>query len=289
MLIVGCGATGRLLAQDLRARGEPVTGLVRTSESAVELARLGIPAVQVDLDASELPPLATAGARLFYFAPPPPHGATDTRMQRFLAACERDGQPARIVALSTTGVYGDCGGAWVDETRPPNPAVDRARRRWDAEQQLQAWRSHTGGELVILRVAGIYGPGRLPLERLRRREPMIAEADAPWTNRIHIDDLVGACLAAMERGRDGEVYNACDGHPGNMADYFNRVADKAGLPRPPQITLEEARSRLSPGLLSYLAESRRLSNRKLVEELGFTLRYPTLAAGLAASFGDPGA
>jgi nucleoside-diphosphate-sugar epimerase len=156
-------------------------------------------------------------------------------------------------------------------------------RRWDAECQLQAWRQQTGGQAVILRVAGIYGPGKLPIARLQRGEPMIREADAPWTNRIHIDDLVTACLAAMARGGDGEVYNACDGQPGNMADYFARVADAVGLPRPPEISREEAGQALSPGMLSYLGESRRLSNRKLVQELGVVLRYPTLAEGLAAS------
>jgi len=113
---------------------------------------------------------------------------------------------------------------------------------------------------------------------------MVAETDAPWTNRIHADDLVETCLAAMEHGADGAVYNVSDGHPGNMTDYFNRVADLAGLDRPPTITLEQARDSLSPGLLSYLAESRRLSNRRMLEELGVKLRYPTLEEGLPASY-----
>lgn len=286
MLIVGCGYMGRLLLGKLPDPAA-VTGLVRCADSAARVRALGALALQADLDAPSLPTLPSGGAEVFYLAPPPASGTEDTRMHRFLAATARDGEPARIVYVSTTGVYGDCGGAWVDETRPARPGVDRARRRWDAEQQLRAWRERSGGELVILRVAGIYGPGKLPLARLEKGLPMIAEADAPWTNRIHADDLATVLLAAMARGRDGAVYNACDGHPGNMADYFNRVADLAGLPRPPVIGLDEAEGRLSAGLLSYLAESRRLSNRKMLDELGVTLRYPSLDEGLPACFTDP--
>jgi nucleoside-diphosphate-sugar epimerase len=131
-------------------------------------------------------------------------------------------------------------------------------------------------------VAGIYGPGKLPLARLRRGEPTVRESEAPYTNRIHIDDLVRVCLAALARGGDGEVYNVSDGVPGNMTDYFNQVADWAGLPRPPQIPLAEATDRLSAGMLSYLQESRRLDSGKLRRELGVALRYPDLASGLAA-------
>jgi len=261
-----------------------VTGVVRSEASAAQLAELGINSLRVDLDRQQLPPGATRGEDVFYLAPPPADGERDVRMQRFLEGLTDSGQPRRILYVSTTGVYGDCHGEWVDETRPAHPQVDRARRRWHAEQLLRQWREDVGGELVILRVAGIYGPGRLPLARLQKNLPMVAEADAPWTNRIHVDDLVEACLLAMQRGVDGEVYNACDGNPGNMTDYFNRVADLAGLPRPPLVDLDQARDSLSPGMLSYLAESRRLSNRKLREQLGVELRYPTLAEGLPACF-----
>ncbi len=280
MLIIGCGYLGRRLAARLSEGGASVSGLVRSRETAARLAALGIAPLRADLD-RPLPPLPTRGTSLFYLAPPPREGREEPRLARLLAALEQGGQPRRILYLSTTGVYGDCGGEWVDETRPPNPQADRARRRWDAER-LRRWQARRGGELVILRVAGIYGPGRLPLERLRRGLPMVSAAESPWTNRIHVDDLVTACVAAMERGLDGGIYNACDGHPGTMRDYFDRVADHAGLPRPPQIRLSEAEGRLSAGLRSYLRESRRLSNRRLREELGVTLRYPTLEAGLAA-------
>ncbi|RMG34415.1 MAG: SDR family oxidoreductase [Gammaproteobacteria bacterium] len=283
-LIVGCGYLGRRLARVLRAEGDPVRGVVRSIPSAQRVAEEGIPALLGDLDERGLLAGSTADELVYYLVPPPAQGREDRRMQRFLEGLAESGQPRRILYISTTGVYGDCAGQWVDETWPVNPQVDRARRRWDAEQRLQHWREQTGGELVILRVAGIYGPGKLPLARLRKGLPMVAPAQAPWTNRIHVDDLVQACRLAMARGRSGEVYNACDGSPGNMADYFNRVADLAGLPRPPVIDLAEAEGALSAGLRSYLAESRRLRNDKLLRELGLVLRYPDLEAGLPACF-----
>ena len=282
MLIVGCGAVGERVASRARADETQITCWVRTIESAERLRRSGMSAMAVDLDRT-LPPLDVVSdlRQIFYFAPPPSSGREDPRISRFLHALPTAAKP-RVVYISTTGVYGDCQGEWVDEARPANPQVDRARRRWDAESQLQAWRREGRGELVILRVAGIYGPGKLPLERLRRGVPMVAEADAPWTNRIHIDDLVAVCEAAMARGRDGEVYNVSDGQPGNMRDYFDRVADLFDLARAPIIDRGKAEAELSPGMLSYLAESRRLDNRKMLDELAIELRHPDLASGLRA-------
>ena len=282
VLIVGCGAVGRRLAARTRQRDAAVHCWVRTPAHAAELNAQGYPAQAVDLDHT-LPPLAGEWdrAQVCYLAPPPSSGQTDPRMERFLAALPDAGR-RRILYISTTGVYGDCGGDWVDERRPARPQVDRARRRHDAEQQLTAWRAAGRGEVVILRVAGIYGPGKLPLERLQRGLPMVDAAEAPWTNRIHIDDLVATCEAAMERGRDGEVYNVSDGTPGNMRDYFDRVAALYRLPRAPSIRLADADQRLSQGLMSYLRESRRLDNRKMLEELEVILRYPDLETGLAA-------
>jgi nucleoside-diphosphate-sugar epimerase len=288
MLIVGCGYVGRRLARHYLDRGQEVTGLVRSDESRAALAAEGIPALSADLATGSLRHLALAGERVFHLAPPPAKGEVDVHTRRLVAAFGAGGGPRRLVYLSTTGVYGDCGGAWVDETWPPAPGVDRARRRWDAESSLRRWSGETGGELVILRVAGIYGPGRLPLERIRRGLPLVSEAESPFSNRVHVDDLVAACAAAMERGRPGGVYNVCDGNPSTMTDYFFRVADAVGLPRPPVIPLDEAAAELSAGMLSYLRESRRLSNRRMREELGVTPRYPDLAAGLAACLADGG-
>lgn len=280
MLIIGCGDVGRKLAIRSRAAGMTVRCLVRSAASAAQLDQSGLDALASDLDRQPPEPGFLQGHdRIHYLAPTPTSGTTDPRMQRFLAALPPTGRH-RLVYISTTGVYGDCGGEWVDEGRQANPQVDRARRRFDAEQQLLGWRAANGGQVIILRVAGIYGPGKLPLERIEKQVPMIAERDAPWTNRIHIDDLVSVCEAAMLQGRDGEIYNVSDGSPGNMRDYFDRVADHFGLPRPPVIGLDEAQASLSPGMLSYLGESRRLDNRKMLRDLGVTLRYPDLVSGL---------
>jgi nucleoside-diphosphate-sugar epimerase len=284
MLIVGCGYLGRQVGAHYLAQGQPVTGVVRSAASSRTLAAQGILPLQVDLDAAELPSLPCAEARVFYFAPPTERGTTDPRVRRLVESFKDSGQPGRIVYMSTTGVYGDCHGAWVDETHPVTPRADRARRRLDAERALQRWHRDSGGQLVILRVAGIYGPGRLPLQRLREGLPVVRDAESPFTNRIHVQDLVQVCVAAMDRGISGRIYNACDGHPSTMADYFRRLAELAGLPPAPQISLVEAPQRLSPGMLSYMEESRRLSNRRIVEELGVELKYPSLESGLPACF-----
>ena len=281
-LIVGCGYLGCRLAGQLPA--VRVTGLVRSAASVERLERQGIIPLRCDLANEVNQSLPTEGADVWYLAPPPRAGVEDSHLRHFLKALDHSGQPRRMVLISTTGVYGDCGGQWVDENRPPAPVADRARRRLDAEQQLRRWGERSGREWVILRVAGIYGPGKLPLERLREGRPMVAEQDAPWTNRIHADDLVQVCLAAMSRGRNGGIYNVTDGSPGNMADYFNRVADMAGLPRPPVIDLEAAEDSLSAGMRSYLAESRRIDNSRMLRELGVSLRYPDLDSGLRACF-----
>lgn len=283
MLIIGCGYLGRRVARFYLSQGVRVWGLVSGPNSADALQTLGIEPLVWNLD-QPLPPaleLPLEGP-VFYFAPPPPEGLEDGRAARFLDACASRGRPRRLVYVSTTGVYGDCAGAWVDESRPAAPQAARARRRFDAEQRFRAWRTARGGELVILRVAGIYGPGRLPLQRLRQRLPLVREEEAPFSNRIHIDDLVEVCVAAMQRGGDGEIYNVSDGHPSTMTDYFTRIADLTGLPRPPLIPLAEGERSLSPGMMSYMRESRRLSNRKMLRELAVDLRYPSLDSGLPA-------
>jgi len=287
MIIVGCGYIGRAVARAYIARGESVVGIVRSAGSAAAVEATGARALQLDLDRD--PPeavagLATAGEQVFHFAPPPGEGEQDPLTARLVELFEHNGPPRRVVYIGTTGVYGDCGGDWVDEDRPVQPLAPRAKRRWDAEQRLRAWSAASGGELVILRVAGIYACDRLPLTRIESGQPVVQADQAPWTNRIHAEDLVAVCIAAMERASTGGLYNVCDGHPSTMTDYFCRVADAAGLPRPPQIPLAEAPGQVSAGMLSYLAESRRLSNRRMVEELRLSLRYPDLEAGLAACF-----
>ncbi|HEY9150404.1 MAG TPA: SDR family oxidoreductase [Gammaproteobacteria bacterium] len=286
VLILGCGDVGRRVARSCQASGAAVTGLVRSPRSAAQLRDLGIEALVADLDLP-LPSLASAGTELYYFAPPPPSGDRDPRMSAVLAALERDGLPRRIVYISTSAVYGDCAGAWIDEDAPLRPDTTRGLRRLDAERQLQAWSERTGIPVVILRVPGIYGPGRLPLERLRKGLPLLREDQCPYTNRIHADDLAAICRAAMARGVPGTAYNVSDGHPSNMVDYFNRIADRAGLPRPPTLDRAEAEQQLTPGMLGYMRESKRLRNERMLKELGIELRFPHLEAGLDSCFLDP--
>ena len=286
MLIIGYGALGRRVAALSLAHGGAPWGLVRRPEAMADLGGQGIPMILADLDQGLPPPLPSRAGTVLYLVPPPEAGQEDPRLGRVLEAFHRDGQPRRLVYISTSGVYGDCGGAWIDETQPTAATADRSLRRLAAERQVRDWAVASGGEWVILRVAGIYGPGYLPLSRLRQGLPIVGAGEAPFTNRIHVDDLARICLAALERPLTGEIINVCDGQPSTMADYFDRVADLAGLPRAPKISLAEAAERLSPGMLSYLRESRRIRNDKLRELLGVELLYPDLELGLRASFAE---
>ena len=279
--IVGCGRVGRLLARRYLDQNQPVWALARSDTAAEELEFLGITPVLGDLDnPGSLTSLSPVGDLVHYLAPPPERGIEDLRMVNFLATINAGVHPRRIVYISTSGVYGDRRGAWVDEDTPANPQTDRARRRLDAENRLWDWSRQTEGKVTVLRVGGIYGPGRLPEARLRRRAPILVEDQCGYTNRIHVEDLVSICLAAGESVRESRVYNVSDGHPGNMSGYFKAVARRLGLPLPEEIPMEEARERLSSEMMSYLLESRRMKNQRMLSELGISLRYPDLDAGL---------
>jgi nucleoside-diphosphate-sugar epimerase len=270
-LIVGCGDIGLRLAQRLLAMGREVTGVVRSDQSAAELKKTGVTPLQIDLDA-ETPP--SVAALLFWFAPPPNAGDSDQRLRSFLDA-HRSGY-LRIVYISTSGVYGDCDGQWIDEDAPLQPISPRAKRRLDAERALAEW----GGDYMILRVPGIYGPGRLPIERLQKQLPVVCEEESPYTNRIHSDDLAEAALHAAAYGVSATAYNLSDGHPTTMCDYFTRCAVLLGLPPPPQISMAEARRVFTPAMWSFMEESKRLKNQRMIEQLGFAPRFPDLASGL---------
>jgi nucleoside-diphosphate-sugar epimerase len=260
-----------------------VAALARSPARADELAKQGLSPVSGELgDIWSLRRLDVAEKLIYYLAPPSTGGTNDTWMRNFLTALPADRPPARCILVSTTGVYGDHRGEWVDEESELRPATDRARRRLDAERVLRTWGRVRRVPVVVLRVPGIYGPGRLPLARLRAGKPVVQEQECPYTNRIHVDDLVQACIAAADHGLADNIYNICDGAPGTMTEYFNTVADVFGLPRPPVVTMEQARTQLTPGLLSYMSESRRLRNDKMLGELGVRLRYPDLMAALRA-------
>lgn len=281
VFIIGYGYTGERVADHWMERGVKVRTLVRRPIQVAEHMHPRIDLYRGDLDEpSSLPVEAMAGARLYYFAPPPRSGGVDTRMRQFVGALTEP--PKKIVLISTTGVYGDCGGEWVDETRPADPGSDRARRRLDAERTMSAYAAEHDVPLVILRVAGIYGPGRLPETRLREHTPMPAAADCGYTNRIHIDDLVEVCVQAMAQENATGVFNVSDGTPGTMREYFDEVADALGYDRLPVLAREQMAATLNTRMMTYLGESRRIDNSKLIDTLGLTLRYPDLAAALAA-------
>lgn len=281
-LIIGCGGIGRLVAKRWRQRGLPVTAVVRSEESLAQLREAGIPASLCDLgQAACCLPEVTAATLIYYFVPPPSTGQSDYHCHQFLTCLQRqDISPARIVAISTTGVYGDRGGQLVSEDTPPNPQVDRARRRYDMECQLRQWCDRHNSDLIILRVGGIYGPGRLPLERIKKGVPVLQEQLAPKTNRIHAEDLADICVAAAGVDWRYRVYNVSDGTDSNMSEYFLTLADYFNLPRPPQVDWPEAERVMSAGMLSYLRESRRVSNERMLRELGVALKYPDLLTGL---------
>jgi nucleoside-diphosphate-sugar epimerase len=282
VLIVGYGDIGRRVAVLCQQRDWPVHALTRQVITATQHFPQWVTTYTGDLDRPDtLPVLPTADSLMFYFAPPPPHGAGDPRLHAFLNTISPDARPRKIVYISTSGIYGDCQGAWVTEESPAKPNTNRARRRLAAENLVRDWERLIGVPTVILRVGAIYGPGRLPLKRLRLGTPVLREQDCGYTNRIHADDLAAVCIAAAELGHG--IYNISDGHPSTITDYFNRVADLYGLPRPPQINLKEAQTSLSREMMSYLRDSRRLNNHKMLKELGISLRYPTLNEGLTNS------
>jgi len=281
VLIIGCGYIGKKVAAWHLKQNDHVIALTHSKTNVDYLQALGIETIEGDLDVIEtLTALSVENTLIYYFAPPPSEGLTDTRMQHFCQVLTSSNLPTKLVLISTTGVYGDCQGAWIDETQPLNPQADRAKRRVDAEQVLTAWTDKYHVPLAILRVAGIYGAGRLPVKRLQQGLPVLEEKASPYSNRIHADDLVQACIAASMNDKTG-IYNITDGQPSTMTDYFNHVADAVNLPRPPMITPEIAQQTLSEGMLSYLAESKRIRNQKMVEILGVKLRYPNLKVGLA--------
>ncbi|GAB4183434.1 MAG: SDR family oxidoreductase [Geothermobacteraceae bacterium] len=284
LLIIGCGDIGRRVGRQLAEQDVEVVGLVRSEAGAKAAEAAGIKPLIADLmDADSLSDLPTEGAHVIYAAPPPGGGLTDPKVANFCRTIRSDRLPARIVYLSTSGVYGDCGGRIIDEQTPVNPQTSRAKRRLDAEMSLRTFGELNNIPVVILRVTGIYGPFRFALHRILEKHPLLREEEASFTNRIHADDLARVCLAALERAEGGEVYNVCDGQESTMTHYFNAVADAFGLERPPQVTSAEADKVMNPLMLSYFRESRRMKNSRMLELLGADLLYPTLEDGLKAS------
>jgi len=292
ILITGCGDIGKRVAACAHQHGAQagaevsIYGLVRSGDARAELMAKNIEPVIANLDNPEtLSAIPTKDATIFHFAPPPSDGSgddnkKDLRLRALLTACDVNGLPVKIILLSTTAVYGDCNGDWIDETSAVNPQTDRGLRRLDAETALSQWAQDRNVAYVILRVSGIYGSGRLPVERIKKGLPILREDQSPFSNRIHQDDLAQACFAAALHAPSGAIYNACDGSPSTMSHYFKSIAKALDLPEPPEIGREQAQKELSAGMLSYLKESRRIDNKKMLDELQITLQYPDLEVGL---------
>ena len=279
LLVLGCGDVGLRLLPLLRARFR-IYAVTSNPERCAELRAAGAIPLIADLDSpSSLRRLRGLAQHVVHLAPPQSSGVTDRRTRNLCAILP---EGARMVYVSTTGVYGDCGGALIDETRTVAPHNARAQRRVDAERVLRAWGMRSGAQLAILRVPGIYARERLPLRRLEQGTPALRADEDVFTNHIHADDLAQIIALALFRGLPGRIYHAVDDTQMKMADYFDAVADAFGLPHPPRVAREQLTALVTPMLLSFMSESRRMRNGRIKQELGVTLRYPQVAPALAA-------
>lgn len=312
ILVVGAGDVAQRLVRRTNDRVGAAhsirwLGLARRHDALDAMRQGGILPVAGDLDRRaslrRAGALARSAAATLLLAPPANVGADDQRMRRWLAAAAprprrrrprqraRAGRPAtgqaaprlrprpphasrplRDVYVSTTGVYGDCGGAIIDEVRRAHPLSDRARRRVAAERRLRARRHRHAS---ILRAPGIYAAERLPVARLQARTPSLIEADDVVSNHIHADDLAHAVWLALFRGHPRRVINVVDDSDVRMGDYFDLVADRLGLPRPPRAPRVEVAAMMSPLAYSFLRESRRIGNTRLKRELRMRLMHAT--------------
>ena len=292
VLIIGCGDVGQRAARELGSSPRVrVLALTSSPERAPALRAQGITPLQGNLDQPQsLRRLAGLATRVLHLAPPPSGDLADWRLDPRTRALTRAliqrSLPSTLVYGSTSGVYGDCQGRWVDESTPAKPLTPRAWRRVDAEATVHWLGRATGVRTTVLRIPGIYAPDReggTPRERLRRGTPVLRAEDDVFTNHIHADDLARACVLALWRGRPQRNVNVVDDTELKMGDYFDQAADLYGLPRPPRVARDAAGDQLPLMLLSFMSESRRLRNQRMKQELGLCLRYPTVAQGLVAS------
>jgi nucleoside-diphosphate-sugar epimerase len=260
-----------------------VLAVVRRHDPALEA--LGIVQIVGDLDQQRsLARIAGIADAVIHSAPPPSEGAADPRTARLLAALGRGKSlPRSLVYIGTTGVYGDCGGDRIDETRPSVPRTARTQRRADAERQLRSFGRRTGCRVTLLRAPGIYAADRLPLDRLRNGTPVPLPEEDAYSNHIHADDLARACIAALQRGRPNRAINVVDDTELKMGEWFDKLADAFALPHPPRLPYAEMERHLTPMQRSFMGESRRIANWRLKTELGLRLLYPTVDDGIAAA------
>jgi nucleoside-diphosphate-sugar epimerase len=284
IFIAGCGYIGERIARLHRDMGENVTCMIRSQEHAARLESEGFNTIVWALDDRDsLPEIRLSGKTLLYLVPPPGGGIVDTRARHFVTALEYAGKPDRIIYMSATSVYSETGGGVVTEESPTAPTSAMGRRRLDAECAFLSYGATNDVPVIILRVSGIYGPGRLPLMQIRQGQSLLNEKESGPSNRIHADDLATVCVAAERFGEHGDIFNVSDGHPSSMTAYFNACADVLGLPRQPEVTMAEASRSMSPLMFSYVTESRIVENKRMLERLNVVLRYPSMLEGLSAS------
>jgi nucleoside-diphosphate-sugar epimerase len=308
LLIIGCGDVGQRVARQLlcptttvsstsatvdSTRSSPSThrmrvlALTSSPERMASLRASGITPLLGNLDRpASLARLAGLATRVLHLAPPPTDAETtwwlDPRTQHLVQALRRRSLPRALVYGSTSGVYGDCQGDWVTEARAVHPHTPRAQRRVDAEKSIR-FLGRAGVRTSILRIPGIYAKDReggTPRTRLLKGTPVMQPQDDVYTNHIHADDLARACIAALWRGKAQRVVNISDHSQLKMGDYFDQAADMYGLPRPPRVARSTAQDQLPLMLLSFMSESRRLDNTRMLRELRLRLHYPTTLDGL---------
>ena len=284
VFIAGCGYIGTRVAHIWKGHGAEVTCLVRSPEHRAALESEGFITRSCSFDdLTTIPLLNVAGSILYYFVPPPGGGTADSRARHFCTMLSTSAPPTMVIYMSATSVYSEKTGRTVSELSATVPLAAMGKRRLDAEAAFREYGAANNIPAIILRVSGIYGPGRLPLMQISQAQPLLREEESGPSNRIHADDLAHICYAAAEHGRDGDIFNVSDGHPSSMTTYFNACADALGYPRQPQVTLEEAGQVMSPLMFSYVSESRVVDSSRMLEQLGVQLQYPTIAEGLAAS------
>jgi len=275
VFIFGLGYSGKAVARLLAKHGMAVTGTVRHPDEA---AGLGWPVVRFERG-HRLPAQALAGVT-HILSTVPPDDKGDPVIDEAGAAIAA--QPGLVWAgyLSTTGVYGDRQGGWVDEDSERRPGLERAKRRAKAEDQwLELWQGR-GVPVHLFRLAGIYGPGRSAFDALKAGKAHRVIKEGQVFSRIHVEDIAGALWASMNRPRPGAIYNLCDDDPGPPEAVIAEAARLLGIEPPPAIPFDEAG--LSDMAKSFYADNKRVSNRRLKEELGYRLRYPDYRQGLAA-------
>lgn len=296
LLIVGCGDIGTRVLQLLQHKYR-VFALTTNAAHFNTLRAAGAVPLLGDLDApASLNRLSGLAATIVHLAPPPKQGVIDTRTQHLLQTLSKltksriltehtpksrhshkTATNKTLIYGSTSGVYGDCKGEWIDETRPPKPANARAIRRLSAEQQCRNWARQGGHRTTILRIPGIYSANRLPITRIQTGTPALIADEDVYSNHIHADDLARIIQIALYRGRNMRVLHASDDSSLKMADYFDLIASWAGLANPPRLSMQELEKTLPELSLSFMRESRRMKNHRLKQELGFSLFYPMVA------------